>query len=60
MVCAGVRNHGLGTIPIARGACSFYPDWLAAIVRIGKGGKNSYFYDLYLLLVVSASGVTAG
>ncbi len=47
-------------IPIARGARSFHPGWLADIARIGKGGNDRYFYGLHLLLVVSASGVAAG
>ncbi len=47
-------------IPIARGARSFHPGWLADIARIGKGGNDRYFYGLHLLLVVSASGVATG
>lgn len=47
-------------IPIARGARSFHPGWLADIARVGKGGNDRYFYGLHLLLVVSASGVATG
>jgi hypothetical protein len=47
-------------VPIARGARSFHPGWLADIARIGKGGNDRYFYGLHLLLVVSASGVATG
>lgn len=47
-------------IPIARGARSFHPGWLADIARIGKGGNDRYFYGLHLLLVVSSSGVATG
>ncbi len=43
-------------VPIARGARSFHPGWLADIARIGKGGNERYFYGLRLLLVVGASG----
>ena len=47
-------------IPIARGARSFHPGWLADIARIGKGGNDRYFYGLHLLLVVSSSGAATG
>lgn len=47
-------------VPIARGARSFHPGWLADIARIGKGGNDRYFYGVHLLLVVSASGVATG
>jgi hypothetical protein len=47
-------------LPIARGARSFHPGWLADIARIGKGGNDRYFYGLHLLLVVSASGIATG
>ncbi len=47
-------------VPIARGARSFHPGWLADIARIGKGGNDRFFYGLHLLLVVSASGVATG
>ena len=47
-------------VPIARGARSFHPGWLADVARVGKGGNDRYFYGLHLLLVVSARGVTTG
>lgn len=47
-------------MPIARGARSFHPGWLADIARIGKGGNDRFFYGLHLLLVVSSSGVATG
>ncbi len=47
-------------VPIARGARSFHPGWLADIARIGKGGNDRFFYGLHLLLIVSASGVATG
>ena len=47
-------------IPIARGARSFHPGWLADVARIGKGGNDRYFYGLHLLLAVSADGVATG
>jgi hypothetical protein len=47
-------------VPIARGARSFHPGWLADIARIGKGGNDRFFYGLHPLLVISASGVATG
>jgi transposase len=47
-------------VPVARGARSFHPGWLADIARIGKGGNDRFFYGLHLLLVVSRSGVATG
>ena len=47
-------------VPVAHGARSFHPGWLADIARIGKGGNDRYFYGLHLLLVVSASGLPTG
>jgi hypothetical protein len=47
-------------VPVARGARSFHPGWLADIARIGKGGNDRYFYGLHLLLVISQSGVAMG
>jgi hypothetical protein len=47
-------------VPIARGARSFHPGWLADMARNGKGGNEHYFYGLHLLLVVSAQGVATG
>lgn len=47
-------------VPIARGARSFHPGWLADIARNGKGGNERYFYGLHLLLLVGANGVATG
>jgi hypothetical protein len=47
-------------VPVARGARSFHPGWLADVARIGKGGNDRYFYGLQLLLLVSASGLVSG
>jgi hypothetical protein len=47
-------------VPVARGARSFHPGWLADIARIGKGGNDRFFYGLHLLLVVSRSGAVTG
>jgi hypothetical protein len=44
-------------VPVARGARSFHPGWLADLARRGKSGNDRYFYGLRLLLVLSASGV---
>ena len=44
--------------PVARGARSFHPGWLADIARAGKGGNNRYFYGLRLLFTVSCGGPT--
>jgi hypothetical protein len=44
-------------VPVARGARSFHPGWLADIARVGKGGNDRYFYGVRLLLVLSASGL---
>lgn len=47
-------------VPVARGARSFHPGWLADIARIGKGGNDRFFYGLHLLLVIRQSGVATG
>ncbi len=47
-------------VPVAHGARSFHPGWLADIARIGKGGNDRYFYGLHLLLVCSAAGIATG
>jgi hypothetical protein len=47
-------------VPVARGARSFHPGWLADIARIGKGGNERYFYGLHMLLLVSTNGVATG
>ena len=47
-------------VPVAHGARSFHPGWLADIARIGHGGNDRYFFGLHLLLVSSASGLVTG
>jgi hypothetical protein len=47
-------------VPLARGARSFHPGWLADVARVGKGGNDRFFYGLHLLLAVSADGVATG
>jgi hypothetical protein len=47
-------------IPIARGARSFRPGWLAGIARVGKGGNDRYFYGVRMMMVISQSGVATG
>lgn len=47
-------------VPVAHGARSFRPGWLADSARIGKGGNDRYFYGLHLLLVTSARGIATG
>lgn len=47
-------------VPVAHGARSFHPGWLADIARIGKGGNDRYFFGLHVLLVASSSGVATG
>ena len=47
-------------IPVAHGARSFHPGWLAEIARIGKGGNDRYFYGVRLMMVISQSGVATG
>lgn len=44
-------------IPIARGARSFHPGWLAGIARVGKGGNDRYFYGVRMMMVISQGGV---
>jgi hypothetical protein len=43
-------------IPVAHGARSFPPGWLADIARIGKGGNDRYFYGVRMMLVISCQG----
>jgi hypothetical protein len=47
-------------IPVAHGARSFTPGWLADIARIGKGGNDRYFYGVRLMLVLNQHGVATG
>lgn len=47
-------------IPVAHGARSFHPGFLADIARIGKGGNDRYFYGIRMMMVVSQDGVATG
>ena len=47
-------------IPVAHGARSFTPGWLADIARIGKGGNDRYFYGVRMLMVIDQNGVATG
>jgi hypothetical protein len=47
-------------IPVAHGARSFHPGWLADIARIGKGGNDRYFYGVRMMMVISCQGVATG
>jgi hypothetical protein len=47
-------------IPVAHGARSFHPGWLADIARIGKGGNDRYFYGVRLMMVITQHGVATG
>jgi hypothetical protein len=47
-------------IPVAHGARSFTPGWLADIARIGKGGNDRYFYGVRLMMVIDQHGVATG
>jgi len=47
-------------IPVAHGARSFTPGWLADIARIGKGGNDRYFYGVRMMMVINQHGVATG
>jgi hypothetical protein len=47
-------------IPVAHGARSFNPGWLADIARIGKGGNDRYCYGVRLMMVINQTGVATG
>ena len=47
-------------IPVAHGARSFHPGWLADIARIGKGGNDRSFYGVRMMMVVNQQGVATG
>jgi hypothetical protein len=47
-------------IPVAHGARSFHPGWLADIARIGKGGNDRYFYGVRMIMVINYHGVARG
>jgi hypothetical protein len=47
-------------IPVAHGARSFNPGWLADIARIGTGGNDRYFYGVRMRMVIKQQGVATG
>ena len=47
-------------IPVAHGAWSFHPGWLADIARIGKGGNDRYFYGVRMRMVITQQGGAIG
>ena len=47
-------------MPVAHGARSFTPGWLADIARIGKGGNDRYFYGVRMMMVINQQGVATG
>lgn len=47
-------------IPVAPGARSFHPGWLAELARMGTGGKARSFSGVRLRLVISGRGVATG
>jgi len=47
-------------MPVAHGARSCHPGWLADIARIGKGGNDRYFYGVRLMMVINQHGVATG
>src|SRR5207253_9613911 len=47
-------------IPVAHGARSFTPGWLADIARIGKGGNDRYCYGVRMMMVINQTGVATG
>ena len=47
-------------IPVAHGARSFNPGWLADIARIGEGGNDRYFYGVRMMMVINQHGVATG
>lgn len=47
-------------IPVAHGARSFNPGWLADIARLGKGGNDRYFYGVRMMMVINQNGVATG
>lgn len=47
-------------IPVAHGARSFVPGFLADIARIGKGGTDRYFYGVRMIMVIHHNGVATG
>jgi hypothetical protein len=47
-------------IPVAHGARSFPPGWLADIARLGHGGNDRYVYGGRMRMVLKQHGVATG
>jgi hypothetical protein len=47
-------------MPVAHGARSFNPGWLADIARIGKGGNDRSCYGVRMMMVINQHGVATG
>jgi hypothetical protein len=47
-------------MPVAHGARSFTPGWLADIARIGTGGNDRYVYGVRMMMVIDQHGVATG
>jgi len=47
-------------IPVAHGARSCTPGWLADIARIGTGGNARYCYGVRMMMVIHQTGVATG
>jgi hypothetical protein len=47
-------------IPVAHGARSVNPGWLADIAGLGKGGSDRYCYGVRMMMVISQQGVATG
>ena len=47
-------------IPVAHGARSFNPGWLADIARIGTGGHDRYGYGVRRMMVINQQGGATG
>ena len=47
-------------IPVAHGARSFSPGWLADLARMGKGGNDRYFSGVRMMMVINQHGVATG
>jgi hypothetical protein len=46
--------------PVAHGAGSFHPGWLADIARVGQGGNAHYCYGVRMAMGISQRGVATG
>jgi hypothetical protein len=47
-------------MPVAHGARSCHPGWLAEIARIGTGGNDRSCYGIRMMMVISCHGVATG